>query len=136
MKLLNLPVGRLLQLFSSFVAKAVLPTIAQSIDVKAAKSKAQERREIEHQIEHFLQHGGKVHAVEQGISGRELGGYKLTPAIFQRPKEPRTPLVEEIRAIEARRIRRLAPAPKRKRPHRVLITDDFGEPLRWSWRDN
>lgn len=103
--------------------------------MKAPKSKAQERLEIEHQIQEFLREGGMVQPVERGVSGRELGA-KLPPVAFQQPKTTRTPLVEEIRAIEARR--RPAPSPKRLRPQqpkRVLITDDFGEPLRWSWQE-
>lgn len=104
--------------------------------MKAVKSKAQERLEIQFQINHYLQHGGRVEAVERGISGRDSGTYALPPHSFQEPKESRTPLGEQIRAIEARRGRRAPPKTSRsKRPQRVLLTDDFGEPLRWSWRD-
>lgn len=104
--------------------------------MKAVKSKAQERLEIERQINLYLQQGGKVDAVQRGVSGRDVGAYKLPPISFEQSKETRTPLVEQIRAIEARRSRRPTPKTlKHKRPRRVLITDDFGEPLRWSWRD-
>lgn len=105
--------------------------------MKAVKSKAQERLEIERQIDHYLQHGGKVHCVEPGVSGREMGVYqKISPVTFRQSPAPRTPLVEEVRAIEARRKRSGAPLKARpKGPRRVLIKDDFGEPLRWSWRD-
>ncbi|MCW8195000.1 hypothetical protein F6455_09400 [Proteobacteria bacterium 005FR1] len=103
--------------------------------MKPPKSKAQERLEIERQIEEFLREGGAVQSVERGISGRELGS-KLPPVSFQQPRMTRTPLVEEIKAIEARRkpsttLKR----PSSRQPKRVLITDDFGEPLRWSWQE-
>lgn len=104
--------------------------------MRAVKSKAQERREIELQINQYLQHGGKVEAVERGISGRDAGAGKLPSISFQEPREARTPLLEQIRAIEARRSRPpTSKSAKPRHPRRVLITDDFGEPLRWSWQD-
>jgi hypothetical protein len=109
--------------------------------VKAVKSKAQERLEIESQIKYFLHHGGKVESVKPGVSGWDNGSanraaQKFSSTSSQARKEDRTPLLEQIRAIEARRNPLAASkSPKRKCPHRVLIKDDFGEPLRWSWRD-
>lgn len=104
--------------------------------MKPTKSKAQERREIEQQIQDFLQGGGEVQPVAPGVSGREPGSYRLPSVSFDGPKFDRTPLLEEIKAIEARRggVNRKPMA--RKGPRRILITDDFGEPLRWSWKDN
>lgn len=103
--------------------------------MKAPKSKTQERLEIERQIDDYLRQGGRVQSVEPGVSGKELGA-RLPPVCFQEPKLTRTPLVEEVRAIEARRRPSATPKiSKPKAPRKVLITDDFGEPLRWSWRD-
>jgi len=106
--------------------------------MKPMKSKAQERREIQQQIEAYLQGGGAVEAVAPGVSGREAGSYKLPQVSFSQPPATRTPLLEEIRAIEARRRRSPAPAKRMApaRPRRVLIRDDFGEPLRWGWTDS
>lgn len=119
--------------------------------MKPIKSKSQEREEIEHQMRHFLRHGGQVTTIAPGISGRELGSYRLPPVIFHgdkgqgnnshASKTSRTPLLEQVRAIEARKTRHnhphntLAPI-KPKGPRKVLITDDFGEPLRWRWQDS
>lgn len=103
--------------------------------MKAIKSKAQERVEIEHQVRFFLRNGGKVQSIEPGISGREIGAYPPPPVSFCGPKEPRTLLLAEVQAIEARKHKPPKPAVARKQPKRVLITDDFGEPLRWSWQD-
>jgi hypothetical protein len=107
--------------------------------MKALKSKAQERREIEHQIRFYLQQGGEVQTVENGVSGRPFGSYSATPVTFNQPREPRTLLVNEVKAIDARRSR---PSPRasssikpKSKPRKVLITDDFGEPIRWSWKD-
>ncbi len=89
------------------------------------------------QMDEYLKHGGKVNAIESGISGRDIGAYKLTPVNLNEPRESRTLLNEEVKAIEARRGKNgKKPEPiKTKRPRKVLITDDFGEPLRWSWTD-
>lgn len=103
--------------------------------MKALKSKSEERREIENQIQSFLQSGGQIEAIAQGTSGRELGTYALPPVSFQKAKEPRTLLLEEVRAIEARKHKSIKPLPRRQKPKRVLITDDFGEPLRWAWEE-
>lgn len=106
--------------------------------MKALKSKAQERKEIEYQIRFYLQHGGKVQQVESGISGRPIGSYHAPPVSFNQPREPRTLLIDEVKAIEARKSK---PSPHAQavkattKPRKVLITDDFGEPLRWSWQD-
>lgn len=106
--------------------------------MKPMKSKAQERREIQQQIDAYLQRGGAVESVAAGVSGREAGSYKLPQVSFSQAPATRTPLVEEIRAIEARRRQSRSPAPRMAppRPRRVLIRDDFGEPLRWSWSES
>ncbi|MGH1470833.1 MAG: hypothetical protein ACRBCS_06540 [Cellvibrionaceae bacterium] len=105
--------------------------------MKPAKSKAQERRELQQQMEEFIKHGGKVDAIESGISGRDIGAYKLTPVNLNEPRENRTLLTDEVKAIEARKSKNPKNTDKTraKRPKKVLITDDFGEPLRWSWTD-
>jgi len=105
--------------------------------VKPVKSKAQERRELQMQMDDYLKHGGKVNAIESGISGRDIDAYKLTPVNFSEPRESRTLLNEEVKAIEARKSKssKKPEATRTRRPKKVLITDDFGEPLRWSWTD-
>lgn len=106
--------------------------------MKITKSKAQERDEIESQINRFLKNGGNVKSIESGISGQEIGAYRLAPVAFSEPRESRTPLTDQVKAIEARKSQKRLPpaAQKPKRPRKILITDDFGEPLRWSWTDS
>ncbi|GAB1256134.1 hypothetical protein NBRC116494_06360 [Aurantivibrio plasticivorans] len=103
--------------------------------IKPSKSKAKERQELTEQIDAFLKRGGHVTPVERGISGKEIGAYQIPPVTFSEPKENRTPLVNEVKAIDARRKPTPTPKKVRKQPRRVLIRDDFGEPLRWSWED-
>lgn len=108
--------------------------------MKSFKSKAQERKEIEEQTLLFLKSGGKVVSVERGVSGETAEKRKPPSTIFSTgTKTDRTPLTAEIQAIEARRqsLRQGKKTLKPKRgPRRVLIKDDFGEPLRWSWRED
>jgi hypothetical protein len=124
------------QLLSSAVAKEDYAKALPSAAVRAPKSKTQERLEIERQVQDFLRQGGQVQSVQPGVSGKELGA-RLPPVSFQQPKMTRTSLIEEVRAIEARRHPSSAPKrPQSKSPRKVLITDDFGEPLRWRWRES
>lgn len=106
--------------------------------MKAVKSKAQESKEIECQVQFFLQHGGEVNIVESGVSGRPMGGPAIPTAAFNQPREQRTLLVDEVKAIDARRGKKSTkpPAKKISKPQKVLITDDFGEPIRWAWQEN
>lgn len=108
--------------------------------MKPPVSKADMRAELERELEQFLQQGGQVENIPQGISGKNPGDAPLflNRRLFIEPRGSRTPLPEVVAAIEARR--KLKPRrdsqPKRKRiaqPRRKLIYDDFGEPLRKVW---
>lgn len=87
----------------------------------------------------FLERGGKVVSVDRGVSGEIVGSRKLPASTFATgQKTERTLLTDEVKAIEARRqsMRQDKKLSKPKRgPRRILIKDDFGEPLRWSWLD-
>ncbi len=103
--------------------------------IKPVKSKAQERQEIEQQTMQFLQSGGEIQEVQQGVSGHEIGHYP-TPVTFSQQAQPRTLLVDEVKAIEERKHSRQKPVkPAKKPPQKILLKDDFGEPLRWTWVD-
>lgn len=110
--------------------------------MKAFKSKAQEREEIEQQTLLFLKRGGKVISVESGVSGESPENRRHAAFSFSGPaRNPadRRPLTSEIQAIEARRQRMRQPQKAlkpRRGPRRILIKDDFGEPLRWSWQED
>ncbi len=113
----------------------LLPTLAT---MKPLKTKAQVRAEIDKQVKDFLQDGGEVFEVAQGVSGRETGLHPPAPVTFDGPKVDRTPVNEVVAAIESRRRAKPDPKPgKRKglarKPRKKMILDDFGQPLRWEW---
>ncbi|MEY4590640.1 MAG: hypothetical protein RL497_2716 [Pseudomonadota bacterium] len=95
------------------------------------KTKAQIRAELARDIAQYLTQGGEVMDVPRGISGFRDN---TNPYHFQSemaPKQERTPLDEVVRTLEARK--RSKQSVFKPRPKKKLITDDFGEPLRWVW---
>ncbi|MYM64270.1 hypothetical protein [Pseudomaricurvus sp. HS19] len=104
--------------------------------IKPVKTKAQIREEIENQIQAYLDLGGEVARFQPGHSGRDSNEPLPKPPHIERNPEPqaRTPVLSEIQAIEARRQRKKAVPNRRRRrdsEKKTLLTDDFGEPLRW-----
>ena len=100
------------------------------------------REEIQRQVENFIDQGGEVESVARGASGRDPSAPPLRHlrSFEQRPKEPRTPVPEVVAAIELRRQQARKPVTrpkreKRRKPVRRLVYDEFGEPLRYEWRD-
>ncbi len=109
--------------------------------MKKPVSKADIRDELLEEIERFLQKGGSVNKIPQGLSGNNPGEPPvfLNQRLFIEPKTPRTLVPEVVAAIEARRKHKYRPKPQAKRrspsPHRKIIYDDFGEPLRRVWTE-
>ena len=110
--------------------------------MKKPPSKADIRDELQQETERFLQRGGHVENIPQGISGKDPGDAPLflNRRLFLEPRTPRTLVPEVVAAIEARRKKRFARKPQRKRsrlpqPRRKTIYDDFGEPQRKVWVD-
>ena len=88
------------------------------------------------QISRFLDKGGEVAEIAQGISGREnaQGVLKAETPGFSEPKTERTYVPEVVAALEARKQKKsVTEKPKNRRPKKKIIYDDFGEPLRWEW---
>ena len=105
-------------------------------------SKADIRRELEAQVAAYLREGGAVQQVERGVSGRDAteGPLKAPPlAEGELPRTERTYVPEVVAAIEQRRqsLTRSKPSPmtRRTKPRKIIIYDDFGEPLRWQWEE-
>ncbi len=105
-------------------------------------TKADIRRELETQVDAFLREGGAVQEVQRGVSGRDSaeGPLKAPPlAEGETPRGERTYVPEVVAAIEQRRQSltksKQAAIAKRKKPRKVIIYDDFGEPLRWQWEE-
>ncbi len=104
--------------------------------MKPTKTKAETRKEIGLQVKEFLARGGKVNGIAPGISGRDINS--ALPVVFEPQKITRTPVLDEIKALELRKnpVRIKSSSKKEKKPHRALIRDDFNEPLRWVWTDD
>ncbi|MBB6521106.1 hypothetical protein [Pseudoteredinibacter isoporae] len=102
--------------------------------MKTAKTKAQIRAEIENQIESFLSRGGEVVQFQKGVSGLPDGA-AIQNSFSPRQVQSRTPVVEVVKAIDARRQVSKTPVAKRK-PKKILLKDDFGDPIRWVWQDS
>jgi len=110
--------------------------------LKKPVSKDDIRNELQQEIDDFLQQGGHVQNIPQGISGKDPGDAPLflNRRLFIEPKGKRTLVPEVVAAIEARRQEKNQRKPRRKqsrlpRPRRKIIYDDFGEPLRKVWVD-
>lgn len=100
--------------------------------MKPLLTKAQIRAELERQVQDYLQTGGMVNAIPRGQSG-QLDNRNLFGSLGQNPpRQARTPVDEVVQALEARKHPHNN-IKKSKRPRKKLLTDDFGEPLRWVW---
>lgn len=109
--------------------------------MKKTVSKSEIRDELLREVECFLQRGGHVKEIPQGISGRDPGDppLYLNRRLFVEPRAQRTQIPEVVAAIEARRQDRFRRKPPQKRrlpqPRPRVIYDDFGEPLRRVWQE-
>ncbi len=102
--------------------------------MKLPPTKAQIRNEIEQKMQDFLNRGGKVLNVEQGVSGR-VEGASFRPSFAQENRGTRTSVADVVATIEARKKNKAPPlqSKRRKQPQKKMLFDDFGEPLRWVW---
>ena len=104
--------------------------------VKPDITKNMVRAEINAQIEEYLTHGGAVANIDKGVSGRLDPKQALPSHPFSQPKTPRTAVNEVISSIEARKKpQQVNKPPRRTKPQKEMLLDDFGEPLRWQWKD-
>ena len=106
--------------------------------MKKIISKTDIRNDMEKQIADFLEKGGEILKIEQGMSGRENPNdpLKSDHSTFQQPRQSRTYVPEVVAAIDARR-NKMPEKPKTpiRKPRKKIIYDDFGEPLREVWVD-
>jgi hypothetical protein len=102
--------------------------------MKPTKTKRELRDELQQQMSAYLNQGGAVNAVPQGLSGREDTRAPLASIFAGQSSEERTLLPGIVAAIEARRKPGIISKSTRKpRPKKKVILDDFGQPLRWEW---
>ncbi len=100
--------------------------------IKPTKTRRQLHQELEEQIRQYLNEGGQVNEVPRGLSGRMDNNGPLVVLFEGASQEDRTPVTEVVAAIEARK-HPSAAKPKKPRPRKKVILDDFGQPLRWEW---
>lgn len=100
-------------------------------------TKAEIRRELEQQVADFVRSGGKIEGVRSGLSGLRDGEVLQPPFNDGKPSQSRTPVMDVLASIDARRRQpktSLKKSPSRK-PRKKTIYDDFGEPIRVVWED-
>lgn len=103
--------------------------------VERLKSKQEIRAEMEKEIAAYLESGGHINHIKQGISGRD-DNRNLQQSISFTPSAPqsRTLVNDTIKAIDERKKKKTPEtkaAPKKAR--KKIIYDDFGEPIREVW---
>lgn len=102
---------------------------------KANRTKAENRAELSEQVEQFLAKGGQVNSIANGVSGYEDNLNHFAKGTAIEPRKERTPLDDVVKELDERKNAksRGASSTHKKRPRKKVITDDFGEPIRWVW---
>ncbi|WP_108125287.1 hypothetical protein [Saccharospirillum mangrovi] len=107
--------------------------------MKKPPTKKDIRRDLESQVDAFLRDGGEIETVDRGRSGLDASTPWRNP--FQsssngEPKTERTPVPEVVAAIDSRKQKKPPQTTRRhRRPRKEWIYDDFGEPVRWVWKE-
>lgn len=98
-------------------------------------SKAELRKQLDDEVQHFIEHGGEVQELPRGATGLVDGRYQALG--FDRKSETRTDVTEVLKTIDQRREQQRKPKPtpqkKSQPPQKKIIYDDFGEPIRIVW---
>lgn len=106
--------------------------------MKKPITKKQVRQELEAQLQDFLENGGAINDIPRGVSGRAPGSPPIKPSseFFQQPSDKRTYVPEIVNALEERK-KKTAPdkKPVKKAMKKVMLYDDFGDPIRWVWKE-
>jgi len=100
------------------------------------KTKREIRQELEDEVSRFLEKGGAIEDVKQGVSGKEssVNIHSRTP--FNQEAQTYTPLTDTINALDARKQKPASPPPSvPRKPRKKIIYDDFGDPLREVWEE-
>ena len=106
---------------------------------KKRLSKAEQRDQLNAEVNQYLQKGGEINQVEMGESGLVDGRYNHQRTSFERPTPTeRTPVHTLLSTIDSRRKNKTAPStiqPRTQTPKKKVIYDDFGDPVRTVWVD-
>lgn len=113
-----------------------MATSTHRFTMKPTKTKAEVRAELDAEIARYLSSGGAVNNIPTGTSGQLDNRNLFAQATQFEPKQTRTPLSEVVKELDARKSSKNSRAGKlSRRPTKKLITDDFGEPIRWVWQE-
>lgn len=98
-------------------------------------TKREVHQQMQEEISKFLEKGGEVNEFERGESGLINGKLGNRSSGFEQGKQTRTPLNGVLNTLDERKKGgNAAPAPaKPRKPHKKVIYDDFGEPVREVW---
>lgn len=103
--------------------------------VQPTKTKAQIRDELAREVSSYLSSGGEVKSIPSGVSGNDTNTNIFAQATHFEPRKERTPVTEVIKDLEARKRIKAGPLKRSTGPKKKLLTDDFGEPIRWVWEE-
>lgn len=107
--------------------------------MKKTPTKKDIRHDLESQVEAYLREGGEIEWVDRGRSGLEHNKSWTNPfqsAPSGEPKASRTPVPDVVAAIDSRKQKKSPQTTRNhRRPRKEWIYDDFGEPVRWVWKE-
>jgi hypothetical protein len=99
-------------------------------------TKREIRQQMNSEVDKYLDTGGEVREFQRGESGLINGRIDDRSSGFEQGKQQRTPLLEELKAVDERKKPASSASPiKSSRPRKKIIYDDFGEPVREVWID-
>ena len=102
--------------------------------IQKLKSKREARDEMNKEVQDYLNVGGTINQIDQGISGRDNNS-NLNHAIPFTPSEhsTRTLVNDSVKAIDERKQKKKVLPTEKHKPKKRIIYDDFGEPVREVW---
>lgn len=103
--------------------------------VKPKPTKKETRQEIANQIDAFLKSKGEIQHADMGESGLVDGKYNTSHIGFGEPRQERTPLTHVVAEMQKRKAGPKANTLVQKRRKKVIVYDDFGDPIRWHWEE-
>ena len=97
-------------------------------------TKREIRQQVDNEVDQYLNKGGEVREFQRGESGLVNGKLNDRSSGFEQGKQKRTPLIDELKAVDERKKPASSATPvKSSRPKKKIIYDDFGEPIREVW---
>lgn len=96
-------------------------------------TKREVHQQMQDEISQFLEKGGEVNEFERGESGLINGKLGNRSSGFEQGRQERTPLNTVLNTLDERKKTGTPAPPKPVKPHKKVIYDDFGEPVREVW---